>query len=363
MKKLITVNLKNCRYKIVISQSEDDFFTALKKIARSNILFIITDKNVERLHLGRFASLLKQSGYSVKTAAISTGESGKNIKNLSLLYDAALKAGVDRDGCAIALGGGVVGDIAGFFAATYMRGIDFIQVPTTLLAMADSSIGGKTAANTTHGKNVAGVFYQPKFVWANSSFLRTLPAKHMKNGLAEIIKYAFVFDRKFYNYLFDLLKNNRTVPHQNFDYMIKKSCLYKVGVVEKDEKEITGLRTVLNFGHTFAHALETETKYKRFLHGEAVAIGMLFAAKLSFRLKMCEMGTYQKVENLLREAGFNLNISNDLEKLLLFMKKDKKTVNGNVKFVLIKDIGETVSCYVKDSIILSALKNFGKTNI
>ncbi|MDR0800463.1 MAG: 3-dehydroquinate synthase [Endomicrobium sp.] len=362
MKQPITVNLKTKKYDIVISQSENDFLTALGKAVKTNTFFVITDKNVEKLHLKYFTDLLKQKGFNVKIAVISAGEIGKNIKSLSFLYDKALEAGIDRKSCTAALGGGVVGDVAGFFAATYMRGINYIQVPTTLLAMTDSSVGGKTAVNIKGGKNIAGVFYQPDLVWINSAFLSTLSERHIKNGLAEIIKYAFTFDRKFYEYLSNMLEEGTTIPPKNFDYIIHQSCSYKAKVVEKDEKEITGLRAVLNFGHTFAHALETITKYKKFLHGEAVAIGMLFAIKLSLELKTCKPETYKEVENLLHKAGFVLNTKNDAKQMLSLMKKDKKSIDGNIKFILIKDIGKAISSYVKDKVVLNVLKNFAGEN-
>jgi 3-dehydroquinate synthase len=355
--KQIIVNLKTKKYCIVISQSEDDFFTALEKAVKTNTFFVITDKNIEKLHLKYFTDLLKQKGFNVKIAVINAGEIGKSIKSLSLLYDKALEAGIHRKSCAIAFGGGVVGDVAGFFAATYMRGINYIQVPTTLLAMTDSSVGGKTAVNIKGGKNIAGVFYQPDLVWINSTFLSTLTERHIKNGLAEIIKYAFTFDKKFYVYLSNMLENGVISP-KDFDYIIYQSCSYKAKVVEKDEKEITGLRADLNFGHTFAHALETATKYKKFLHGEAVAIGMLFAIKLSLELKICKPKTYKEVENLLQKADFTLSTKNNAWQMLSLMKKDKKSIDGNIKFILIKDIGKIVSIYVKDTVVLNVLRNF-----
>lgn len=357
MKKIIPINLKDNKYNILISQSDKDFLTAFKKIQKTTSLFIITDTTVEKLHLQKFSDLLEQQGFDIKTAVISAGESGKSIKNLSFLYDKALEFGINRKSCAIALGGGVIGDVAGFFAATYMRGIDFIQIPTTLLAMTDSSVGGKTAINTPNGKNIAGVFYQPKLVWINTAFLSSLPAKHIKNGLSEIIKYAFIFDRKFYNYLLNMLKNE-IISSENFDYIIFQSCSYKAKIVEKDEKEITGLRAILNFGHTFAHALETATKYKKFLHGEAVAIGMLFATKLSLKLKVCKEETYKEIENILQLSHFDLNVKFNAVQFLSLMKKDKKSIDGNIKFVLIKDIGKVINSYVKDDIVLNVLKNF-----
>jgi len=359
---VINVNLKTNKYDIVISQSENDFLTGLKKRLETNTLFVVADKNIEKLHLKYFTNLLKQKGYNVKVSVIPAGETGKNIKSLSLLYDKALEAGIDRKSCIIALGGGVVGDVTGFFAATYMRGVKYVQVPTTLLAMTDSSVGGKTAINTNGGKNIAGAFYQPDFVWINSSFLSTLPQRHIKNGLAEVIKYAFIFDRKFYDYLLNAV-NNEIISQEDFDYIIYQSCSYKAEIVKVDEKETTGARAVLNFGHTLAHALETVTKYKKFLHGEAVAVGMIFAAKLSLRSKICSAKTYEEVEKLLKKAGFNLNVKNDPHQLLSLMKKDKKSVGGDIKFVLIKNMGKTVCDYIKDNIVLDVLKNFMRQNI
>ncbi|MDR1122542.1 MAG: 3-dehydroquinate synthase [Endomicrobium sp.] len=353
MKKIITIRLKEHKYNILISQSTNDFFSIIKN--QTKTFFIVTDTNIAKLHLKYLVNLFKQHGYNAKTAVINAGESGKSIKNLSYLYDKALEVGIDRKSCAIAFGGGVVGDITGFFAATYMRGIDFIQIPTTLLAMTDSSIGGKTAANIPCGKNIAGVFYQPKLVWINTFFLKSLPKRQVKNGLAEIIKYAFIFDYKFYNYLTNLF-GNKTMSSKDFDYMVYKSCSYKAKIVEKDEKETNGIRAVLNFGHTYAHALETATHYKKILHGEAVAVGMLFSTQLSLKLKLCGKETYNKVKKLLKLTMFDLDIKNNPKQLLTLMKKDKKSVNGNINFVLIKDIGRTVNKQVNDNIVLNVLK-------
>ncbi|MDR2251320.1 MAG: 3-dehydroquinate synthase [Endomicrobium sp.] len=354
MKKIISVHLKERKYDILISQSTNDFFSIIKKQRKT--FFIITDTNIAKLHLKYLVNLFKQHGYNVKTAVIRAGEDGKSIRNLSYLYDKALEAGIDRKSCAIAFGGGVVGDTAGFFAATYMRGIDFIQIPTTLLAMTDSSVGGKTALNITKGKNIAGAFYQPKLVWINTYFLESLPERQIRNGLAEIIKYAFIFDDKFYNYLANLLENE-IISSKDFDYMIYKSCSYKAKIVEKDERETNGLRAVLNFGHTYAHALETATHYKKFLHGEAVAIGMLFAAQFSLKLKLCRQETYNKVKKLLNLAAFNLNTKNNPKQFLSLVKKDKKSVNGNTNFVLIKDIGKTVNKRISDNTVLNVLRS------
>ncbi|MDR0401827.1 MAG: 3-dehydroquinate synthase [Endomicrobium sp.] len=359
MKQIINVNLKTSKYDIVISQSNYDFLECLTKTTKAKTLFVITDKNVEKFHLKYLINILKQKKYKIKISVIPSGEIGKSIKNLSTLYSKAIKAGIDRCSCVIALGGGVVGDIAGFFAATYMRGIKYIQVPTTLLAMTDSSIGGKTGINTNDGKNIIGAFHQPSLVWINSLFLNTLPKKHIRNGFAEIIKYAFIFNVKFFNYLLKII-DKKNISSKDFNYIIYKSCFYKVKIVKKDEKEMIGLREILNFGHTFAHALETITKYKKFLHGEAVAIGMLFATRLSLALKICKTETYNKIKKILIKANFVLKINYDEKQLLKIMKRDKKTNNGNIKFILIKNIAETVTNYINDDVVLDTIKNFIK---
>lgn len=345
----IKVKLKTNAYNILISDKEQEFLSQLKRAVKSKNLYIITDKNVAKIHLKPLFQVLKKAGFGVKFAVLPAGESGKSIKSLSFLYDDALKNFIDRKSCVVALGGGVVGDVAGFFAATYMRGIKFIQIPTTLLAMADSSVGGKTAVNTLGGKNIAGAFYQPSFVWISPKYLETLSARQIRNGLAEVIKYAFIFDNKFYNYLQETLEQG-IISSRDFSYMIAKSCSFKAKVVEKDEKETKGTRELLNFGHTLAHAIETATGYKQFLHGEAVAIGMLFAARLSVELKLCKKETYNKVENLLKTMVFGLNISPLKAKTIVnLMKQDKKSLNGNIRFVLLKDIGKSVSGIAVDN--------------
>ncbi|MDR1695944.1 MAG: 3-dehydroquinate synthase [Endomicrobium sp.] len=355
----LKVRLKQNPYNILISGSAEEFFERLKSIVSGKSLFVITDSDVAKIHLKHFSFFLASKGFSVKTAVIKAGEQGKNLNSLSLLYGKALAGGIDRKSCVIALGGGVAGDVAGFFASTYMRGVKYVQVPTTLLAMTDSSVGGKTAVNTSGGKNIAGTFYQPSFVWIDPLFLATLPERHIKNGMAEIIKYAFVFDKKFYDYLYGLLEKG-VITSEDFGSMIYKSCRYKADIVEKDEKETKGLREVLNFGHTFGHALETYTGYGRFLHGEAVAAGMLFAARLSVSLKLCGKDVYTRVLELLQAAELTFDLKGiNAAKILELMKKDKKSVDGQIRFVLLKGIGKNIAGrHVKDSIVRRELKKF-----
>jgi 3-dehydroquinate synthase len=344
----LKVKLKNNPYDIVISERERDFLLSFRKSVRYKNIFIVTDKTVAALHLKKFEETLCGAGFTCRSAVLEPGETGKNIKSLSYLYDRALDCRIDRKSCVVAFGGGVVGDVAGFFAATYMRGIKFVQVPTTLLAMTDSSIGGKTAVNTSGGKNIAGVFYQPSLVWINASYLLTLPERHIRNAMAEVIKYALTFDRKFYDYLLNLFGEGY-ISSKEFNHIIYKSCAYKASVVEKDEKETKGLREILNFGHTLAHALETYTGYKTFLHGEAVAAGMLFAAKLSYELKLCKRDVYLDAVEIIRDAGFDLKLcAADAKKLVSLMSKDKKSFNGEIRFVLLKDIGKAACAAAVD---------------
>lgn len=362
MKKL-RVKLKNNPYNILISEKFADLTASLKKEIKGGKIFVVTDSDVAKLHLKSFLSVLSEAGFDCVKAVIAAGENGKTVKTLSSLYDKALKEGIDRKSCVIAFGGGVVGDVGGFFAGTYMRGVKFVQVPTTLLAMTDSSVGGKTAVNVPGGKNIAGVFYQPSLVWIKPGYLATLPERQIKNGLAEVIKYAFTFDPGFYDYLLETIESG-FISERDFGYMIYKSCGYKAFIVEKDEKETTGIRELLNFGHTLAHALETYTGYKRFLHGEAVAAGMLFAAKLSAELKYCGREAYTRVKELLSEAGLTFSLKGmNAEKLAALMKKDKKSVGGSIRFVLLKKMGKAQSgCAVKDSVVIKQLKKFLKEN-
>ena len=356
--KNLTVNLKDNPYRIIISQKTSDFLSCLKK-TKADIFFIITDENVAKVHLKKFSDTLKKQGVQTKIVLIKAGEKSKSIKTLSRLYDQALKEGLNRKSAVIAFGGGVVGDLAGFFASTYMRGIKLIQVPTTLLAMTDSSVGGKTAVTTESAKNIAGTFKQPELVWINSEFLSTLPTRQLRNGMAEVLKYAIAFDKKFYAWLLAALQKQK-LSAKDFDHIIYRSCFYKAAVVEKDEKDEKGIREILNLGHTLAHAIETQTKYKRFLHGEAVAIGLLFAVKLSCALGLAGKNLYEDTRCLLSKAGLTFDLKGlKAEQLFALMKKDKKAVGGQIRFVLLKDIGKTVCAVsVKEEMLQKEIKNF-----
>ena len=360
--KFVDIKLENNPYKIIFSNDDRDLINNFKKYLPNRKIFFVSDTHVSKIYLKTLICLLKKEKFIVESFVFKAGEQSKNISTLIDMYNYALKIGIDRKFAVVALGGGVVGDVSGLFASTYMRGLDFIQIPTSLLAMVDSSIGGKTGIDLEKGKNIVGTFYQPKFVYVNSKFLETLKPEHIKNGMAEVIKYAITFSSKFFNEL-NLILNKSIINKQDFDKIIYESAKFKAKIVEEDEKEKKGVRELLNFGHTFGHALETITKYKKFLHGEAVVIGMLFVCELAYKIKFCDNVTTQKIKKIINNAGFNenINLKVNANKLLAIMKKDKKSVSKKIRFVLAKTIGKAKSgIEVDDKIILKTIKDFIK---
>jgi len=312
-----------------IESLEEKIFNHTKA---NKILLVISEK-VNKL----YGEKLKFKN-SIKFV-LKDGENQKNFKNYQKILNFALKNRLERKDCIVAIGGGVVGDISGFVAATYLRGIDFIQIPTTLLACVDSSVGGKVAINTDFGKNMVGAFYQPKAVFCNLNFLKTLDERQFKTGLAEVIKYAFIEANCSTNYnFFEFLKENSEEILARKDEFLSKiveiSLNLKASVVMQDEKE-ENLRKILNFGHTLGHAIEKITNYKKYTHGEAVAIGMEFAISLAFKKGL--INEAYKNESLELIAKYNL-IKNqpkfDQKKLVELMKSDKKVEDGNIKFIL-----------------------------
>lgn len=360
--KFVDIKLKNNPYKIIFSDNYIDLLNNFKKYLPQRKVFFVSDTNVSKIYLKEILSILKKENFIVESFVFKAGEQSKNINTLINMYNYALKVGIDRKFTVVALGGGVVGDVSGLFASTYMRGLDFIQIPTSLLAMVDSSIGGKTGIDLEKGKNIVGTFYQPKFVYVNSRFLETLKPEHIKNGMAEVIKYAITFSSKFFNEL-NLILNKSIINKQDFDKIIYESAKFKAKIVEEDEKEKKGVRELLNFGHTFGHALETITKYKKFLHGEAVVIGMLFVCELAYKIKFCNEITKNKIHEIIVNAGFDdkIKLKVDANALLDIMKKDKKSVSKKIRFVLAKTIGKANSgIEVDDKIILKTIKDFIK---
>lgn len=304
---------------------------------------LVTDSIVGKLYKERVADILAQAGFEPWTIEIPSGEEHKNLAWLAFLYDKLVEGRIERRAPLIALGGGVIGDMAGLAAATFQRGLPFVQVPTTLLAQVDSSVGGKTAVNHSSGKNLIGAFYQPRLVVIDVATLKTLPRREFIAGMAEVIKYGVILSPD----LFALLENQlaallRLSPALLIE-VIKICCQLKALVVEEDETE-GDYRAILNFGHTLGHAIETATNYKQFLHGEAVAIGMAFATHLSWKRGLCDAAVNERVCRLLKKAGLPVELSKELKKnehLLLGMAIDKKAAGGKIKFVGIEELGKT----------------------
>jgi 3-dehydroquinate synthase len=314
----------------------------LSETGRGTRVAVVTNSTVADLYLERALASLRDAGFDPAAIQIPDGEEHKNLAWLTLVYDKLIDGGIDRDGAVIALGGGVVGDLAGFAAATYLRGIACVQVPTTLLAQVDSAVGGKTGINHVAGKNLIGAFAQPRFVLADIDTLRTLPRREFVAGLAEVIKYGVTLDPALFALLEDQLPAVLRLDRDLLVRIVRTSCAIKAMVVGSDETEV-GYRAVLNFGHTVAHALESLTEYKQYLHGEAVAIGMIAAARVSRRLGMCGERDYQRLRTLLERCDLPTEVPADLrgEPLALAMRTDKKARAGAIKFVCLEAVGAT----------------------
>jgi 3-dehydroquinate synthase len=312
----------------------------LKSFGLSPKIVLVSNPTVFSLYGERASVSVKKAGFDLLTVIIPDGEGYKNLLWVQHIYNELLKAKLDRLSALIALGGGVIGDITGFAASTYMRGISYIQMPTTLLAQVDSSVGGKTGVNHKLGKNMIGAFWQPRLVWIDVETLKTLPKRELLAGLAEVIKYGVIHDKE----LFDLLEVNRdkilNLDRDALTNIIKRSCEIKAEVVSKDERE-SGLRAILNYGHTIGHAIETVTEYKRFLHGEAVAIGMYLEARLSQMLNFIKGDQVFKIKNLIDSYGLPSEMPADIDinSILLSIQLDKKVVAGELKFILPEKIG------------------------
>ena len=307
---------------------------------------IVSDSNVAPLHLDALASSLARVTRRCDRIIVPAGEASKNMQTLTGLLNDILDLGVDRGLVIVALGGGVIGDLAGFAAASLMRGVDFIQVPTSLLAQVDSSVGGKTGVNAPRGKNLIGAFYQPRAVLADTAALATLPPRELRAGYAEVAKYGLLGDASFFAWLEDNGKAMLELEPQALNHAIMTSCAAKARIVEADERE-AGQRALLNLGHTFAHAFEAEANYDgRLLHGEAVAAGMGVAFALSVRMGLCDQGDLDRVKAHLRGQqlpGDNKELAAGnaaAERLIAHMQHDKKVLDGKMRFILVKGIGE-----------------------
>ena len=358
----LIVDLGDRSYPIFIGEDickiKSDFLA--EKLAGKKCL-IVTDTNLADLHLAGLQDLLAGIGAEVSTYSFEAGEKQKHIGTMAEIYAAAVKAKLDRKSYIIAFGGGVAGDMAGFAAATYMRGIPFIQVPTSLLAMVDSSVGGKTGIDLPEGKNLVGAFWQPDAVLIDTSYLKTLPNRELLCGLAEVVKYSIIMDAEF----FDLLMGN-SEPILNLDLkfyaqIIKHCCQCKADVVAKDELE-GGLRAILNYGHTFGHAIEAIAGFGVVEHGEGVAIGMMMAGKLATMLGMFSESELVKQLQLIEKLQLPTTVADiSSEAILKAMDNDKKKDANTKKFILPKKIGEVdIVSNIDDDMVLKAIQSYCK---
>ncbi|MCL4476735.1 MAG: 3-dehydroquinate synthase [Nitrospirae bacterium] len=311
---------------------------------------VISNPTVYGLYGAVVSDSLKRAGLDAPLVLIPDGEGYKELLWAYYLFGELLKQRLDRASALIALGGGVIGDITGFVASTYMRGISFIQVPTTLLAQVDSSVGGKTGVNHPLGKNMIGTFYQPRLVWADISTLQSLPKREFLAGIAEVIKYGVIWDEALFRFLEDNREKILNLDRHALEHIIKRSCEIKAEVVSRDERE-GGLRAILNYGHTIGHALEAATGYTSYLHGEAVAVGMYLETRLSSLLGLMDTKETERIRDLIRSYGLPSEMPQDMdaEKILSSMRLDKKAVAGELKFILPERIGSVRTRKVTDT--------------
>ncbi len=321
-----------------------DFMQTLKDYIHSFSLgkkaAIITNPKLRRLYGGIIEQQWKEKGRMPVVIELPAGERYKTLKSVSKIYDVLIKEKFERNSSIIALGGGVIGDIAGFVAATYLRGIPYIQVPTSLVAQVDSSVGGKTGVNHPLGKNLIGAFYQPSLVWIDVGVLRTLPHRELVAGMAEVVKYGVIADKQFFSFIEENYKKILSLEQEVLIHTVERSCEIKAMVVSADERE-KGLRAILNFGHTIGHAIETVTGYKRYKHGEAVSLGMVCAARLASIMGLCHQDAFLRIERLCKLLGLPTSIPRmEFGVLWDILQRDKKVINGKVRFILPVSLGE-----------------------
>jgi 3-dehydroquinate synthase len=337
---LVSVGLAGRSYDILIGQQALEQVTQLPAVQAATSIAIITNTTVQALYGTRLQALLAGSCKTVMPVVLPDGEAHKSWESLNQVFAALLENKCDRKTLVLALGGGVVGDMAGFAAACYMRGIPFVQIPTTLLAQVDSSVGGKTAINHPLGKNMIGAFYQPRAVIADVALLKSLPSRELRAGLAEVIKHAVIADPHLLVWLQANMPALLSYDPAALTHVVKRSCEIKAAVVAADETE-QGLRATLNFGHTFGHALEAVLGYGTWLHGEAVGCGMVLAAKLSQQLGLLTQADVQRIHALVQAAGLPTQVPAQASTAALMdaMRVDKKNEAGSVRFIVLPEIG------------------------
>jgi 3-dehydroquinate synthase len=337
----LRVNLGERGYDIHITSGDRQGLGPFaRERCRGTTAFVVSDEHVGE-HADRAADALAAAGFHPVMAVLPSGEAQKALPIASYLYDGLAEVQADRKTLVVAVGGGVIGDLAGFVAATYNRGLDLLMVPTTLLAMVDSSVGGKVGVNHPKGKNLIGAFHQPRGVWIDTDVLATLPDREYRSGLAEVVKYGVILDPELLIYLENHVEEVLRREPEFVRHVVSRSCRLKADIVEKDEREETGLRAVLNYGHTFAHAFEAVAGYGAWLHGEAVAAGIVCASRLAERRGLIEHAVTERQRELLHEFGLPTTPEAwPTDQLLEAMRSDKKAVAGRLRFVLPRRLGE-----------------------
>jgi 3-dehydroquinate synthase len=340
---VINVNLPQQSYEIAIAPGTiNTLGEYLGKLNLGKKILIVSNPTIFPLYGEKVKKSLETAGFQVSTCILPDGESYKNLDSIKKIYDIALENRLERSSTMVALGGGVIGDMTGFAAATWLRGINFVQVPTTLLAMVDSSIGGKTGVNHPQGKNLIGAFYQPQFVLIDPEVLQTLPVREFRAGMAEVIKYGIIWDAEFFAQMeasphLDALTN---INPELMETILKLSCQAKADVVGQDEKE-AGIRAILNYGHTIGHAVESLTGYTQVIHGEGVGIGMVAAGQIAANLGMWTAEQTARQNTVIAKAGLPTKLPSglDIEAIIDALQIDKKVKAGKVRFILPTEIG------------------------
>ena len=347
----LRVGLGKNSYDIMIGENFfEEFPKYIGEVYSGKKLFVITDSNVHEIYEEKYKEMFKGFNYSI--FVLQAGEKHKHIGIMPSIYSAMVNEGLTRKDMVVAFGGGVVGDIAGFAAASFLRGISFIQIPTTIVSQVDSSVGGKVGVDLPEGKNLVGAFHQPKLVLIDNYFLNTLTDRYFYDGFGEIVKYGCIYDKKFFDRLVEIvekvgvsqddenyIKKLREHLMKYVNELVYRSCEIKKEVVEKDEKE-SNLRMILNFGHTIGHAIEQFTNYEKYSHGEAISAGMVDITKIGEKKGFTKKDEFLKIEKLLRALNLPTEIEYPKDKISEIMKRDKKSTSDGINFVILKEIGE-----------------------
>ncbi len=352
----LRVDLGRRSYDIVIGAGAlDRVGEDVRSMGVGSRVTVVTNAVVRPLYGDRIEALLARSGFRVRVVEIPDGEVHKSLGTAEGLYDELIDFRMDRTCAVVALGGGVIGDLAGFVASTYLRGVPFVNVPTTLLAQVDSAVGGKTGVDHPKGKNLIGAFYQPRRVLCDLDVLRTLPKRELMAGMAEVVKYGVILDANFFSFVESRIDEILNLDAAAMAEVVRSSCEAKASVVERDELE-SGQRAILNFGHTLGHAIEALTGYSRFIHGEAVAIGMVAAARIAGAMGLCRDGDVQRLTALLERIGLPTRPPDlEVEAVLDCMIHDKKVQDGRMRFILPERIGHVVIRDDVDPAVISSM--------